>query len=131
MGIVVPTENLRGHGLQHQTGLLSSLHPITRGADVNALVANAASRYSSLRDVAVKSAERGQIMVCKYPSNRSYFELAVYVLAHDALDLRIADAQFCLGVLHWKGTGVKCNFDRAVEFYNMAADQVRIEAMIG
>jgi hypothetical protein len=125
-GVIVPFENLRGPGHKGQSGLLSCLHPITRGEYVNGLIHDAAKRYGVVEEQASKAVREHGIILCKIKSDRlSPFSAAAFTLSYEALELKSKDAQFCFGVMHWKGVGVICNLDRAVELFLMAAEQVR------
>ncbi len=125
MGVIVPVENLRGHGNQGQSGLLSCLHPITRGDYVNGLIHDAAKRYGDIENQANKAVREHGIVLCRTKGDwLSPFRAAAFTLSHEALELKLKDAQFCFGVMYWKGVGVHCNLDRAVDLFLMAAEQV-------
>ena len=126
MGIIVPPENLKRHGVQEQSGLTSCLHPITRGDYVDGLIHEAASRYNAIKEHADSVAAEHEIILCGRGSvgRLSLFHTAALTLSYEALHLKLMDAQFGLGVMYWKGVGVRCSLDRAVELYLMAAEQV-------
>ena len=125
MGVIVPLEHLQGHGHQGQSGLLSCLHPITRGEYVNGLIHDAAKRYHDIEEQANKAVRENGIALCRTKGGQlTPFRAAAFTLTHEALELKLKDAQFCFGVMYWKGVGVHCSLDRAVELFLMAAEQV-------
>jgi TPR repeat protein len=127
MGVLVPPENLKGHGLQGQTGLLACLHPITRGDYVNGLIHEAASRYNGSMDEANRAAIDHNIVLTGNSRSLSTFHRAALTCTLEGLQHNIPDSQFALGVMLWKGVGVRCDMNRAVGVYLMAAEQVMSE----
>ena len=125
MGVIVPTQNLKGHGLQEQVGLLSCLHPITRGEYVNGPIHDAATRYYDIANEANHAVDKHKILLTGDIRRLSPFHRAALTFTHEGLERHNSDAQFCLGVMHWKGVGVRCDLDQAVFLYLMAAEQVK------
>jgi hypothetical protein len=102
----------RGHGCDGHNGLLSCIHPISRGDDIYADHVEAAHRvtdeaYEILDD-------SGLVMNPKSRKLKTLMANAAAVHVCDALSNgpRSANAQFCLGVMLWKGIGMK-RFDEA------------------
>ena len=93
---------------------------------MNGLIHDSAKRYSVLEEQAVKAVREHGIILCKTKGHRlSPFSAAAFTLSYEALELKSKEAQFCFGVMHWKGVGVHCNLDRAVDLFLMAAEQVQ------
>ncbi len=97
----------RGHGSDGHNGLLSCIHPISRGDDIFAVHTEAAQRVT---DEAYDILDRsGLVMNPKGRKLKTHMANAAAVHVCDALSNgpRSANAQFCLGVMLWKGTGMK------------------------
>jgi hypothetical protein len=97
----------RGHGSDGHNGLLSCIHPIAKGSDLEADLAEAAERAS---DEAYEALDRSGLAM--NPKSRSLKTsmanaAAALVLEADCEGPRSAHAQYCLGVMLWKGLGIK------------------------
>ena len=100
----------RGHGSDGHNGLLSCIHPIARGPDLHEDLAEAANRATDeAYDVLDRS---GLEMNPKSRKMKTAVANAAAVLALDAQSEgpRAPHAQFCLGVMLWKGIGLKRYF---------------------
>jgi len=123
---VTTQENVRGHGSKGNFALLDTIHPIIPKQLIKDTLAAAVARYSSCSAAADKAIidaakEDGIITSRGDPDSPQAHAVAVTLL--DAREGGQADAQFLLGLLLWRGTGVIRDHKNAVRWFTAAAAQ--------
>ena len=96
----------RGHGRHGHVGLLAVIHPIMRGERIYGDLSDAAERYSLEAEQACLRS--GIAMNDMRNPGKSALSRAAAVLILEGLEgQKVANAQFNLGVMLWKGQAVK------------------------